>query len=219
MSVGSALERGQRRSRRDDEHVRVGEELDRLVRARRRPGGSRTSGRARRARSSRAARSRPATRGARSRRCGWLSEKRRRSVGMIRAPTLWNVPTRSRPASPASSAPCPPWRPAAAPGSRRRGAAGSGPASVSEIGRGPPGPLDQPQPDDALERRDLLRDRRLRVAETLRRPPERALVGDRLERDEMAQVEPEPAIRFHDRSVPTEHTNRAIGGCGATLRA
>ena len=60
--------------------------------------------------------------------------------------------------------------------------------------------LDQPHPDDALERRDLLRDRRLRVAELLGGPPERALVGDRLERDEMAKIEPEPAISFHDRT-------------------
>ena len=66
---------------------------------------------------------------------------------MIFAPTLWNVPTRSRPA---------------------------------------------------------LGDRRLRVAELLGRPPEGALVGDRLQLDQMAKVEPEPAISFHDRKVPAE---------------
>ena len=120
---------------------------------------------------------------------------------MIFAPTLWNVPTRSRPASPASSALM------SAFAARSRAWIASAwrsriwPASVSEIGRGPARTLDEAQPDDALERRDLLRDGRLRVAEPLGRAPERALVGDRLERDEMPEVEPEPAISFHDRKV------------------
>ena len=61
--------------------------------------------------------------------------------------------------------------------------------------------FDEPQADDALERRDLLRDRRLRVAERLRGLPERAFVRDRLQRDEVAEVEPEPAISFHDRRL------------------
>ena len=58
---------------------------------------------------------------------------------MILAPTLWNVPTRSRPASPASSALMSAFAAsslawiASACLSRIR------PASVSEIGRGPPG--------------------------------------------------------------------------------
>jgi len=63
------------------------------------------------------------------------------------------------------------------------------------------GPLDEPEADDAFERCDLLRDRRLRVAETLCGAPEGTLVGDGLERDEMAQVEPEPAISVHDDTV------------------
>ena len=61
------------------------------------------------------------------------------------------------------------------------------------------GALDQPEPDDPLERRDLLGDRRLRVAEILGGLAERPLVRDRLERDEMAEIEAEPAISFHDR--------------------
>jgi len=64
--------------------------------------------------------------------------------------------------------------------------------------------LDQPEADDALERRDLLGDRGLRVPEPLGRPPERALVGDRLQRDEVSEVEPEPAISFDDRNLASE---------------
>ena len=66
------------------------------------------------------------------------------------------------------------------------------------------GTLDEAEPDDALERRDLLRDGRLRVAEALGGAPERALVGDRLQRDEVAEVEAVPAISFHDRMVPDQ---------------
>jgi len=51
------------------------------------------------------------------------------------------------------------------------------------------GALDQPESDDALERRDLLRNCGLRVAEVLGRLAERALVCDRLEGDEMTEVE------------------------------
>ena len=71
-------------------------------------------------------------------------------------------------------------------------------------GAGAAGALDELEPDDALERRDLLRDRRLRVAEALGGSAERALVRDRLQRHQMAQVEAEPAIRFHDRRVSAE---------------
>src|SRR5439155_13658257 len=45
-----------------------------------------------------------------------------------------------------------------------------------------PGALDQPVPDDALQRRDLLADRRLRVAERCGGLWERALASDRAER-------------------------------------
>ena len=86
-------------------------------------------------------------------------------------------------------------------------------------GTWPARPLDQAQPDDPLERRDLLRDGRLRVAELLGGAPERALVRDRLERDEVSQVEPEPAISFHDRMVHL-HQRLLIGAIpagGATL--
>ena len=118
---------------------------------------------------------------------------------MIFAPTLWNVPTRRRPASPASSARhvglgreesrldrlCVAEQDLTGLGQRDRARAARA--------------LDQPQPDDPLERRDLLRDRRLRVAELLGGSPERPLVGNRLESDEMAKIESEPAISFHDR--------------------
>ena len=64
--------------------------------------------------------------------------------------------------------------------------------------------FDETEPDDALQGGDLLGDGRLRVAQPLGGAPERALVGDRLERDEMPEVEPEPTIRFHDRKVAAE---------------
>jgi hypothetical protein len=46
--------------------------------------------------------------------------------------------------------------------------------------------VDQAQPHDALECGDLLGDGRLRVAQTLGRTAERALVRDCLERDQVA---------------------------------
>ena len=140
----------------------------------------------------------------------------------MRVPTLWNVPTRSRPASPASSAFMSAFAASSrawiASACRRRTSPGLGQRDRPRAA----GALDEPQPDDALERRDLLRDGRLRVAEPLGRPAERALVGDRLERDEVAQVESEPAIRFHDGRVQgtSKSANRARPGAqlgGATL--
>ena len=62
--------------------------------------------------------------------------------------------------------------------------------------------LDQPRPDDPLEQRDLLADRRLRVAERPRRAAERALAGDGVERGEMAHLDAEPTIR-----VSHQHQN------------
>ena len=76
----------------------------------------------------------------------------------------------------------------------------SSPASVSETRRGPPGPLDEPLADHALERLDLLADRGLRVSEPLRGAAERALLGHRLERGQMPQFDPEPSIRSHNRN-------------------
>ena len=61
-------------------------------------------------------------------------------------------------------------------------------------------PLDEPLADHPLERLDLLADRGLGVAEALRGPAERALLGDRLKRGEMPQFHPEPSIRPHNRN-------------------
>ena len=63
----------------------------------------------------------------------------------------------------------------------------------------PAGPLDEARADDALERRDLLRDRRLRVAEALSGTREGALLGDRLERSQMACLDADESITRHDR--------------------
>jgi len=62
------------------------------------------------------------------------------------------------------------------------------------------GALDERLADDLLERRDLLAHGGLRVAEALRRAAERALVRDRVERREVAQLDAEPLISLSDRS-------------------
>ncbi len=59
--------------------------------------------------------------------------------------------------------------------------------------------LDQLLADDPLERRDLLADRRLGVAELDRGAPERALGLDGVERSQMAQLDPEPVVELHGR--------------------
>ena len=73
-------------------------------------------------------------------------------------------------------------------------------------GAGATGPLDEAKADDPLESRDLLRDRGLRIAETLGGLAERAHVRDRLERHQMTQVETHPAISVHDRMLATHQT-------------
>ena len=66
-------------------------------------------------------------------------------------------------------------------------------------GAGAAGPFHEPLPDDSLQHRDLLADRRLRIAERDRRLAEGSRARDGLERQEMPQFDPEPAIRFHNR--------------------
>ena len=62
----------------------------------------------------------------------------------------------------------------------------------------PAGPLDELLADDPLERRDLLADRGLRVAEPLCGPAEGALRRDRLQGREVPQFDAKPTIRFHN---------------------
>jgi len=50
-------------------------------------------------------------------------------------------------------------------------------------------PVDQGAAEHALDRRDLLAQRRLRASERLGGSPEGAAPGDRLQRQEMAQFE------------------------------
>ena len=103
-------------------------------------------------------------------------------------PTVWNVPIRSAPAEPSRSA------------SRSASAARrplrircawrstSAPASVGADGRPARAPLQQRHPDDPLERRHLLAQRGLRVAELRRGTREAALAHDRVERREVAEL-------------------------------
>jgi len=66
-------------------------------------------------------------------------------------------------------------------------------------------PVDELLADKALQRRDLLRDRRLRVPERKGRLAERRLTSDRLQRDQVTKLDAlpavEPSIRFHDKNV------------------
>jgi hypothetical protein len=55
------------------------------------------------------------------------------------------------------------------------------------------GTLHERRPDHPLERDDLVADRRLHVAEPLRRAAERAFARNRLERLQMPDLEPDPA--------------------------
>ena len=70
----------------------------------------------------------------------------------------------------------------------------SSPARVRVTGRDPPGRSNSRAPDVALERGDLLADRRLGVAERERRRAERALLRDRPQRGEVAYLDAEPGI-------------------------
>ena len=66
----------------------------------------------------------------------------------------------------------------------------------------PAGALDEPLADDALERRDLLADRRLRVAELRGGAAERAGARDGLERREVPDLDAEPVVG--GRSISSE---------------
>jgi hypothetical protein len=61
-------------------------------------------------------------------------------------------------------------------------------------------PLDERLADAALELRDLLANGGLRVAELAGRRAEGARPPDRLERGEMAKLDTEKSITFHDRN-------------------
>src|ERR671936_844488 len=86
-------------------------------------------------------------------------------------------------------------------GDDRLGVADEGAPGLGQAARpGPAATLDQLLSDRALERRDLLAHGRLGIAERLRGAAERAVLRDRLKRRQMAEFNPEPAIRFHDRN-------------------
>ncbi len=59
--------------------------------------------------------------------------------------------------------------------------------------------VDEALADDALELGDLLADRGLRVAELAGRGVERAVPPHRVERHQVAQLDPSPSIAFHYR--------------------
>src|SRR5262249_51783949 len=72
-------------------------------------------------------------------------------------------------------------------------------------GPGPARAVDEALADKALERRDLLADGRLRVPQPGGGAAEAALLGDRLQGRQVAQLDPEPMIRLHYRPPSSEH--------------
>ena len=62
--------------------------------------------------------------------------------------------------------------------------------------------LDQARANQSLERRDLLTDRRLGVSQGGGGPPERAVLGNRLKRSQVAELNSQPLIRFHNGNDP-----------------
>ena len=88
---------------------------------------------------------------------------------------------------------------------RRRGPARVPEEPLPGVGRrhGAPAarPLEQLEPGGPLERRDLLADRRLGVAELRAGPAERARLDDRLERGEMADLDAHQSTMVSDRIV------------------
>ena len=77
----------------------------------------------------------------------------------------------------------------------------------------PGGPLDELLADRPLERGDLLADRRLRVPEPGARAVEGALLGHRLERGEVPELDPEPAVGA--KQPPVAHARRPLRRAGA----
>ena len=77
-------------------------------------------------------------------------------------------------------------------------------AGVGQLDRaGSAGADDQPLPDDALERRDLLADRRLHVAEPGGGSAERALLGDRREGGQVPDLDAGRVIDSHGHPQPS----------------
>ena len=117
----------------------------------------------------------------------------------MREPADWNVPTRIR----ARLARDELVEIGAQRAEAREQAVGVAQHDLARLGQrdrpGPAGTLDQLEADRALERCDLLRDGRLRVAEPLGRAREGALLGDRLQRGEMAGFDSDKSISRHDR--------------------
>jgi hypothetical protein len=75
------------------------------------------------------------------------------------------------------------------------------PPGVGEVDRPRPArAVDEALADIAFEPGDLLADRRLGVAELARRAVERPRAPDRLEGGEVAELDAEPSITFHNQS-------------------
>ena len=84
-------------------------------------------------------------------------------------------------------------------GHDRLGMAEQDPAGLGQLdGARPAWALDEALADDPFERRDLLADGGLGVAELFGRAAEAALGRNRLQGGQMPQFDSEPSIRFHD---------------------
>ncbi len=130
---------------------------------------------------------------------GQRARKRPTTPGRMRAPADWNVPTRIGPRFARDEL----IEIGAQGAEAREQAIGVPEHHLARLGQRhrarPARALDQLQADGALERRDLLRDGRLRVAEALGRFREGALLGDCLERRQMARLDSDESISRHDR--------------------
>src|SRR4029077_6301324 len=136
---------------------------------------------------------------------GYSSRKDRGASDMISAAAVWETPTRTRTLSPRSassaSAAIASTSPrarrarrqtASPPGGRRTGPRGRAPAPLARGGQAyrpaAAGPVEQRPAQRRLKRRDLMRQRRLGVAELGRGPPERAQVRHREDGAQLAEA-------------------------------
>ena len=79
------------------------------------------------------------------------------------------------------------------------------------------GALDHALADERFQRGNLMAHRRLRVAQTLGGTNERAFLGDRLEGDQVTQLEPGPIMQLqtisHDTSALDKYLVQRDAGC------
>ena len=133
-------------------------------------------------------------------RSGYSPRSRRTIAGSRTLDTLWNVPT-SMPADCSGQEAVDRIAGGVDPGDDVAGVAEHDLAERGQLDRaGPAGAVEQRAADEPFEGGDLLADRRLGVAEAGGRAAERALGGDGVEGDEVAELEVAELAHDHQRS-------------------